>query len=373
MKNKGFLFFLLLTMSVSLSANHKFMDDQASPPDTVRFSKITSALQKWDIVSAMNELKTISTSGVPEDEAYFNFFKANITFYSWKQVDSTNENTSLAVIDSAVKYYEHAVSLNASIKFDRLYINSSQSGLDSCATILSKTAKMHFMNENYLQAMKYYEKILDFRAEPSYYTSAGLTAFKLTSYTKAELYLNQALSMNPQDEKSWIILTEVYKHTNDTAKALESSYKAMLSDSRNPNLLLNYYNISSFFNREDQVADAIKRMENHSPKNDKFYSVLGNYHLAKKEFLLAEPHFYALSQKNENASAVMLKLYYNWYLHLVVSDMIKHSSGNSTEYVAQRNDAVLLIKNKIKPYKLLSSKDPQVQTILQYFAQEFDY
>jgi tetratricopeptide (TPR) repeat protein len=331
-----------------------------------------SAFQSWDMVSALNELKNIATSTFLEDEAYFNFFKANITFYSWKQVDSTHENTSMAVIDSAVKYYEYALSLDASISFPRLYVQSSQSGLDSCALILSRYAKMYFMNEDYLQAMKYYDKILDFRTDAGYYTSAGLTAFKLTSYSKAELYLNQALSMKPKDEKSWVILTEVYKHTQDTAKAITTSYQAMLSDTLNPNLLLNYFVISSFFNSADHLRDAVGRMEKFHPQSDKLATTLGNYYLVQKEFSTAEPHFLALSKKVDDAS-VMLKLYYNWYLHLIMTDMIQHPSGNSMEYVSQRNKAMSLIKEKIKPYRSAKSKDPLVQTILQYFAQEFDY
>lgn len=372
MKNVGFLFFMLLTMSVSLSANPKNASNRPIPPDTVRFSKMISALQSWDMVSALNELKNISASTFLEDEAYFNFFKANITFYSWKQVDSTHENTSMAVIDSAVKYYELALAQNPSINIPRLYVQSPQSGLDSCALILSGYAKMYFMNEDYLQAMKYYDKILDFRTDPGYYTSAGLTAFKLTSYSKAELYLNQALSMKPKDEKSWAILTEVYKHTQDTAKAITTSYKAMLSDTLNPNLLLNYYVISSFFNSADHLRDAVGRMEKFHPQNDRFSNTIANYYLAQKKFTLAEPLFFELSKK-ANDPSIMLKLYYNWYLHLVAMNMIEHSSGNSMEFVSQRNKAMSLINEKIKSYRTAKGKDPLVQTILEYFSQEFDH
>ena len=371
MKNKGYLFFLLLMASVSLSANQKMFINQVSPPDSVRFAKIISAFQNCDIVSALNELKIIANTRNPEDEAYFNFFKANITFYSWKQIDSTNENTSLVVIDSAVKYYEQALSLNSTINFKRLYINSPKSGLDSCATVLARYAKMYFMNEEYLTAMKYYEKILDFKTDPVYYTSAGLTAYKLTSYPKAQIYLNRALDLNPINEKAWIVLTEAYKSTNDTSNAILSASKALLSDSLNQNLLLNYYNIVSHYNRESEIAGAIKRLEKIRPQNDKLYSILGTHYLTKKEFVSAERNFIALAQKTGNSDQ-MLKLYFNWYLYLIETNVLRHQSGNSTDYIIARNEAVLLIKAKIKPYKLQKSEDRQVQTILQYFAQEFD-
>lgn len=357
--------------TVRLSASQSSVFNSKVPPDTIRFEKMITALHDWDIVSALNDLKLIASSQNPEDEAYFCFFKANITFCNWKQVDSTGGNTSLTVLDSAVKYFELAMSLNPSIYFNRLYLKSSQLGLDSCAAIIAQNAKMSFMNEDYLKAMNLYEKILDFNTNPVYFTSAGLTAFKLTSYPKAEKYLNRALEINSHNEKAWVVLTEVQMKRNDTLNALHTAMNALNSDSLNQTLLLNYLNVSVFFNREKESADAISRIQKIHPKNERTYSVLGNYYLSKNEFLLAEQNIIRVNQKSGNSS-VMIKLYFNWYLHAVAENLLNHSSGNSKDYVMNRTEISTLIKQKIEPYKSLKSADKQVETILHFFAQEFE-
>lgn len=364
-------FWSILLILVTLNLSRSEAQPYKSIPDSIRFLKITQELQRWNIVAAINELKEISTTQKPSDEAYFYFFKASIVFNTWKQTDSIRENTSLTFIDTAVKYYERALSIDKTIFFNQLYIKSPQIGLDTCASILGQYAKMYFLKQDYLKALSYYEKIIDFKSDPMYLTAAGLTALQLTSYPKAIQYLDQSLQLNPKSEKSWLALIEVYKRQNDTINALETANKALIFDSLNLNFLINYVKLATVYKPEKVISAIIDKLEKFSPKNDLIYITLGNYYLAYKQFDKAELNFLLYAKKTN--PSVMLKFYYNWYLDLYISDLLMYKA-NLIDYSASRIRAMIFIQQKIQPYLANSnSQDAEIVQVLDFFKKEFNY
>lgn len=362
-------FWSILLILVTLNLSRSEAQPYQSIPDSTRFLKITQELQRWNIVAAINELKGISSTQNPSDEAYFYFFKASIVFNSWKQSDSTRENTSLTFLDTAIKYYERALSIDKTIFFNQLYIKSPQIGLDSCASILGQHAKMYFLQQDYLKALSYYEKIIDFKYDPMYLTAAGLTALQLTSYPKAILYLNQSLQINPKSEKSWLALIEVYKRQNDTLNVLRTIDKALISDSLNLNFMINYVKLISVYKPQNGRSAIINKLEKNSSKNDLIYTTLGNYYFAYKEFDKAELNFLLYAKKNN--PSVMLKFYYNWYLYLYISDLLKYKA-NFMDYSASRIRSMIFIQQKIQPYLPVSNnQDPGILQLVDFFKKEF--
>lgn len=342
--------------------------------DSIKYKNIIHALNAWDIQSSVAELKNMTQSASPNDEAYFYFFKANITLYTWIQVDSTQENNSLAYIDSAIRYYEKSMLLNLNIQFPSLYIKSPIHGLDTCANIIGQRAKMYFLKEEYLKAMNLYDKILGFSNNPMYFTGAGLTALKVTSFHKAENYFLKAIQYSPEYEKPRIGLCEVYKRLNDSIKGVKTAKEAVLSDSLNKNYLINYYNVSAYFKNRDEMNQAIAKLEPYAITDQNIRSLVANHYILSKEFQKAESHVLSIASKqNENdANATRLKFYYNWFLSLSSNNSLSFEKANSIEFCKNWIGGRMLIRQKVGELLLLKTENTQLQGVVEFLKKELE-
>lgn len=347
-----------------LSAQDKISSDK-------QFNGIIKALNEWNFKSAVDELVKISTSSNPEDEGAFYFFKANITLCTYIQVDSTHENNALSYVDSSVKYFERAIATGSSVFFPSLYIQTPQQGLDTCAAIINKRAKQYYLKDDLLKAMTLYEKIIEFKSDDATLLNAALTAMKLTSYPKARTYFTRSLELNPKNEKAWIGLTETYKRINDTANAINTAFTSLQYDSTNHNLLINLYNIAIFSNKKETLENAIYRLEN-SNVNSKYTPTLANLYYITKDFVKAEPYYIASSsnQTEDAKCEIMLKFYFNWYLHLYSSALLNTSKGNSESYSSDILANKKFISKKIEPYITKYYSNNQLKKIVDFLNSE---
>lgn len=358
-----------MTSAINIKPNYALPIEN----DTIKYSKILNALHNWKIADASIELKSIAISSNPNDEAYFYFFKGVVTYYSWRQSDSANGNTSLVFIDSAIKYFEKSISINSSISFSKLYINSPKDGLDTCATVLSSNAKMNYLKGDYLKSTKLYEKAVDINGDYNNLIGAGLSSMMLTSYFKAEKYFKMAKEYYPKNEKTWIFLTEVYKRMGDTVNALNVSHESLLKFNNNVNILLNYYNVANWSNIQKEIDQSITKLEDKSvQRNDQLNKILVNYYSKNNDFKKAEPYIIEVSNNikstNERTEALLV-FYYNWYINLLDEICIHYSTGNSLI----RNNQYLLanfVLLKSKPY--LANDNAKMKQICDFLIHEMD-
>jgi tetratricopeptide (TPR) repeat protein len=372
---KKIIIFCLLSCNIWLTSAINIKPNYALPieNDTIKYSKILNALHNWKIADASIELKSIAISSNPNDEAYFYFFKGVVTYYSWRQSDSANGNTSLVFIDSAIKYFEKSISINSSISFSKLYINSPKDGLDTCATVLSSNAKMNYLKGDYLKSTKLYEKAVDINGDYNNLIGAGLSSMMLTSYFKAEKYFKMAKEYYPKNEKTWIFLTEVYKRMGDTVNALNVSHESLLKFNNNVNILLNYYNVANWSNIQKEIDQSITKLEDKSvQRNDQLNKILVNYYSKNNDFKKAEPYIIEVSNNikstNERTEALLV-FYYNWYINLLDEICIHYSTGNSLI----RNNQYLLanfVLLKSKPY--LANDNAKMKQICDFLIHEMD-
>ncbi len=369
MKKRDFISILLvLILNVSL------FSQKTESINMTKYSKIISALEHWNIKSALDELKILSTTDKPEDEPYFYFFKANITYCIWVQADSTNGNSVLKSIDSAVKYFERAMVNNPRIYIPSLYIKSSEEGLDSCAEIFSKKAKAYFLDEEYLKAMNYYDKIIEFNPKPIYLVGAGLTALKVTSYYKAESCFQQALKIQPSYEKAWIGLCETYKKLKNQEKAIETAKNAILVDSLNKTYLINYYQVSNFFKNESEIQNAIRLLELFSNQDGSVNQIIASHYISQQNFEKAELVLFKITSKqiDNDISSNMLKFYYQWFIHLNKEANLFNSKANSFQFSSLWVKNRAFIHQKVKKYLTLKTDDIQLNKIILFFNSEFN-
>jgi tetratricopeptide (TPR) repeat protein len=338
------------------------------------YSKIISALDHWDMKSAVDELKVLSKTENPEDEPYFYFFKASITYYTWVQVDSIQESPVLSNIDSAVKYFERALIGNPRIAIPQLYIKSSQDGLDSCANIINQRAKMNFLQEDYLKAMNLYDKILDFSNNPVYLTGAGLTALKVTSFYKAENCFLRAIQYSPKYEKARFGLCETYKRLNDSIKGINAAKDAVLIDSLNKNYLINYYNISAYFKNKDEMKQAIAKLEPYATADQNICSIVANHYILWKDFPRAESYLLTIAskQRENEANATKLKFYYNWFLSLCSYNSLSSDKANSIGFCKKWIGDRMLIRQKAGKLLLINTENAQLQGIIEFLKKELE-
>jgi len=368
---KRSIFFVLLILVINGS-----LFSQTNEPKVVNmsmYSKIINALEHWDIKSAVTELKVLSTTENPADEPYFYFFKASITFYSWIQADSVQGNPVLSNIDSAVKYFERALVGNPRIFIPQLFIKSSQDGLDSCSEIMANKAKSYFMNEEYLKAMNYYDKILGFNPKPIYLVGAGLTALKITSFYKAEKCFEQAISIQPTYEKAWIGLCETYKRLNNKNKAIETATKAIIFDSLNKTYLINYYKIASFFKDEIETKIAVEKLEHYLNNDESINQLLANHYISTGNFDKAEKFVLqiASTQSEANRSSSQLKFYYQWFTRLNRDANMLNNKANSKAFMKNWIENRQFIHQKVEKYLNIKTEDSLLKIIVQYFNAEF--
>jgi hypothetical protein len=372
MKKYSILLILLIYLcSLNASVNGVKLEQ-----DTAKYNKLVTALSNWNLTEASQELKIIAKSNNPKDEAYFYFFKANILLYTSIQTDSISENPSLPFIDSAVKYFEKAQIIDNKISFNRLYINNSNQGLDTCASIVASVAKRYYLESNYLQATKLYERAVDIRSDNKYLIGAGLSAMMITSYYKAEKYFQQALILNSTNEKVWIYLTETYKRMSDTTKALICSNESVLKNINNVNILLNYFNISVWSNSRNEINHSIHLLDSITKFSDiKVNTSIGLYFLSKNNFDRAEKYYLSIANKKTNTESteIMMKFYYNWFLYESKLIYFNNSKGNSKkiidEIIINKN---LFLKNKISKYLKLSSTNQNILDIYNFLNLELN-
>lgn len=362
-------FFLLLIFLLGIGA--LYSQNNIPQNKDVRFDKIIKSLNNWDMKSAVDELLEISKSTNPADEGFFYFFKASITLNTYIQVDSTHENNALSYVDSSVKYFERAIFTGALIDFPELYIQSPQHGLDTCAGIIGKRAMQHFMGDELLKAMTYYEKIIDFKPDAPNLLNAALTAMKLTSYKKAEMYFKQSLALNPKNEKAWIGLTEAYKRINDTLNAIQTVNNSMKYDSLNRNLLINLYNIAIFSNNQILIDNTIRRLIV-ADSNSDYGLLLGNLYATKRDFIKAESYYLSMTENEENKCNVLIRFYYNWYLKLYATNLLENLKGNSNTYCSNVVSNEHFIQGKLKKCLAKQSSNVQINAIVDFLNNEFN-
>ena len=372
MKKYAILLILLIQLGF-ITASVKVFNIQQ---DTSKYNKLINALVCWNLTEASQELKTLSISNNPKDEAYFYFFKASILLYTSIQTDSISENPSLPFIDSAVKYFEKAQILNNKINFNRLFINNVNQGLDTCASIISSVAKRYYLEANYLQAAKLYERAVDIRSENRYLIGAGLSAMMITSYFKAEKYFLQSLELNSTNEKTWIYLTETYKRMGDTTKALKCSKDAILKNLNNVNILLNMFNVSIWSNRSKEINHSIELIDSITKLNDiKLNTTIGLYFLSNNNFERAEKYYINISNKKTSVESteIMLKFYYNWFLNETKLIYLNNSKGNTFknihEIIVNRN---FILKNKILKYLKFASSNSNIKDVFDFLTFELN-
>ncbi len=366
MKMKFFLLLILL-----LGMGELYSQNNIALNKDVRFDKIIKSLNNWDMKSAVGELLEISKSTNPADEGFFYFFKASITLNTYIQVDSTQDNNALSYVDSSVKYFERAIITGTTIDFPELYIQNPQQGLDTCAGIIGKRAMQYFISDDPLKAMSHYEKIIDFKPDAPNLLNAALTAMRLTSYKKAEIYFKQSLALDPKNEKAWIGLTETYKRINDTLNAIQTVNNSMQYDSLNRDLLINLYNIAIFSNNQTLIDHTIRRLTVANSTSD-YALLLGNLLVTKRDFLKAEPYYLSIKDNEETKCYVLIRFYYNWYLKLYATNLLENLKGNSHTYCSNVVSNEHFIKEKLKKCLTKESTNVQIKAIIDFLNNEFN-
>ncbi|KRX04493.1 hypothetical protein PPERSA_06046 [Pseudocohnilembus persalinus] len=143
----------------------------------------------------------------------------------------------------------------------------------------------YFNQENYKQALKYYDSVYDqFKRDMDLVVNIGCCYQNLEEFEKGEKYFNIAIKLNPNYEETYLLLGELYEQSEDFDQA-EEIYKTCISkfsNSSEPLISLAELYIDDM--KEEDAKKLLKQAEKLDPLNKKIYVNLGKLHENLQEF-----------------------------------------------------------------------------------------
>ena len=146
--------------------------------------------------------------------------------------------------------------------------------------------------QNYIDAEKYFKKLLDLKKTAYIFYVYGNIQSKLKNYQEAIVSFESALSLNPKLSEAYNNLANAYKSINNINEAIKNYQKSIEKDKKN---LTAYFNLAVLLKENKQYWECKKIYEkillvdtnNLTAKHDlgAIESILGNFNSARNYFI----------------------------------------------------------------------------------------
>ncbi len=187
-----------------------------------------------------------------------------IVFYNLGLIYKVNEEYTMAV-----KNYKNALLLNP-------FENKYSLAIKAIAQISAKKGDEEYRRQEFALAIDNYQKAIDYY--PDYTTAIfklARTYYKLKDYENARIYLEEGITINPNQEQSEKMLGDIYRKLDNIEQAVIHYLQAIII---NKNYYQAFYSLGSLYISDGQVNEAREALNNAiiiEPTYSKAYGALG--------------------------------------------------------------------------------------------------
>ena len=157
-----------------------------------------------------------------------------------------------------------------------------------------KLGLLYLHQENLPRAEFFFQKLLDLKENPVYYSNLALTLYQQNRLAEAAKLYERAILLDNKKAGRFVSLAHIYNEMGEMEKALNYFEEALRLDSRNLDYLWNLLGYYEKFSRLSDMRRTVKRILELDPYND----------MAKAKLILIEEEMIAETMPANETSDV---------------------------------------------------------------------